>query len=103
MDHFRFGIVCKLGVIHTAVASSYLIFYQIRIFKQNILFPFLKPKLALLTLFFVTLCRSFDDKNDLENDGDNNEKLNEWNDTDGVQRDNTAEMVRFYNLYSFDT
>jgi hypothetical protein len=30
-----------------------------------------------VTLFFVTVFRSFDDKNDMDNEGD---ELNEWND-----------------------
>jgi hypothetical protein len=44
-------------------------------------------KMALLTVFFVTLFRSFDEKNDLDNEGDeNNVKLNEWNDEEnGVE------------------
>ncbi len=43
--------------------------------------------MALLTVFFVTLFRSFDEKNDLDNEGDeNNVKLNEWNDEEnGVE------------------
>ena len=32
-----------------------------------------------MALFFVTLCRSFDDKNDIDNEGDKNNELNNWN------------------------
>jgi len=49
----------------------------------------------------VTLCRSFDDNNDLDNDGDNNEKLNEWN---GKNQENKMvykkKLIIFYFLIS---
>ena len=40
-----------------------------------------------MTLFFVTVFRSFDDKNDMDNEGDEyKEKLNEW---DNEEKGNT--------------
>jgi polycystin 1L2 len=36
-------------------------------------------KIAVVTFIFVTLCRKFDDKNDLDNDGDNAKELNKYN------------------------
>jgi hypothetical protein len=40
-----------------------------------------------VTLFFVTVFRSFDDKNDMDNEGDEyKEKLNEW---DNEEKGNT--------------
>ncbi len=32
----------------------------------------------MLALFFVTLFRSFDDKNEMDNDGDDKTQLNKW-------------------------
>ncbi len=43
----------------------------------------------------MTVCRSFDDKNDLDNQGDNNEKLNEWNDVTVNQEVIASKLVRF--------
>ena len=36
-------------------------------------------KIAVFTFIFVTLCREFDDKNDMDNEGDNAEGLKNWN------------------------
>ena len=38
----------------------------------------------MLAFFFVALCRSFDDKNDTENEGDDKKELNKW---DGSNED----------------
>ena len=35
----------------------------------------------MVAFFFVSLCRSFDEKNELESDGDDMKKLNDWNGT----------------------
>ncbi len=35
-------------------------------------------KIAVFTFIFVTLCRKFDDKNDMDNEGDNTEGLKKW-------------------------
>ena len=36
-------------------------------------------KATLVAFFFVSLCRSFDEKNELECDEDDMKKLNNWN------------------------
>ena len=36
-------------------------------------------KATLVAFFFVSLCRSFDEKNEMDSDEDDLKKLNEWN------------------------
>jgi len=40
----------------------------------------------LLTVFFVTLFRKSDDKSEMDNDGDDGRKLNEWNGIKNVSK-----------------
>jgi hypothetical protein len=42
-------------------------------------------KATLVAFFFVSLCRSFNEKNELETDEDDMNKLNDWNGTLNVK------------------
>ena len=85
MDYISFNIVPKLRIANSTIASIVFIFIifiplslSLSLLTRSL---YTWQKMALLTVFFVTLFRSFDDKNDLDNEGDeNNVKLNEWND-----------------------
>lgn len=46
-------------------------------------------KATLVAFFFVSLCRSFNEKNELETDEDDMNKLNDWNGTLNVKNKNT--------------
>ena len=57
--------------------------------------------MALLAFFFVAVFRSFDDKNDLDNEGDENkETFSKWSNDDSVKHTkNISETVRFYKVW----
>ena len=72
IDYF----ICELIIVHTANTGEFIFSFKLSLINLSLL-QYWIIKIALLTLFFVTLFRSFNDKMDSEEGKDKN-KLNNY-------------------------